>query len=295
MKSIIRTFRFIHSHPLAKKHKLLAIKNFTFWQLKSRFYPGFIKIPFIENTFVWARRGLTGITGNIYTGLHEFQDMFFLLHFLKESDMFFDVGANVGSYTILASGVKKAKTISFEPIPGTFQILQKNIELNNLSSLVILENIGVGAKQGYLHFTTNQDTSNHIISENEKNNESTAIPVCNLDSFYPEFTPALLKIDVEGFETEVLNGAMNLLKDPNLKAIIIELNGSGGRYGYNEINIHNKLLGLSFRPYTYDPFKRALTLLSNYGNLNTIYLRDERSVKNRIGSSRKILVFNEEI
>ena len=72
---------------------------------------------------------MTGATGNIYAGLHEFADMAFTLHFLRPDDLFMDVGANVGSYTLLASGVCKARTISFEPYPETMAALRRNIDL----------------------------------------------------------------------------------------------------------------------------------------------------------------------
>jgi thymidylate synthase len=63
---------------------------------------------------------MTGATGNIYAGLHEFEDMAFLLHLLRSEDMFADVGSNIGSYTILASGVVGAKSVAFEPVPSTY-------------------------------------------------------------------------------------------------------------------------------------------------------------------------------
>jgi hypothetical protein len=49
--------------------------------------------------------GMTGATQNIYVGLQEFVDIMLTLHFLRKGDLFLDMGANVGSYTILASGV----------------------------------------------------------------------------------------------------------------------------------------------------------------------------------------------
>ncbi len=69
-------------------------------------------VHWIGGTRLAARRGMTGLTGNIYAGLHEFADMAFLLHFLRPSDLFADVGANVGSYTILASGVVRCPTVA---------------------------------------------------------------------------------------------------------------------------------------------------------------------------------------
>ena len=55
-----------------------------------------------------------GATGNLYVGLHEFEEMAFLLHFLRRGDLFADVDANVGSYTILAAVAVGTEAIAFE-------------------------------------------------------------------------------------------------------------------------------------------------------------------------------------
>jgi precorrin-6B methylase 2 len=93
---------------------------------------------------------MTGATGNIYAGLHEFADMAFTLHFLRPDDLFLDIGANIGSYTLLASAVCKARTISFEPDPKTMTLLRRNIDLNGLHGRVVLEQTAVGAKKARL-------------------------------------------------------------------------------------------------------------------------------------------------
>lgn len=58
------------------------------------------------------------------------------LHFLRPGDLFLDIGANVGTYTVLASGVCGGKIMAFEPDPRTLRHLQRNIELNQLENLV---------------------------------------------------------------------------------------------------------------------------------------------------------------
>src|SRR5476651_2134868 len=124
MNKIKRTFGFIFAHPLGKRHPVKSILRFIGWQLQSAFSPsGLIIKTFVKPVKFYARKGLTGITGNIYTGLHEFNDMAFLLHFLRPGDCFFDIGANVGSYTLLASGVCKATSIAVEPVNSTFELL----------------------------------------------------------------------------------------------------------------------------------------------------------------------------
>lgn len=260
------------------------------WQINTLLNPYPIVYPFAEKSKILMWKGLTGATGNLYCGLHEFQDMGFLLHVLRPTDLFIDIGANVGSYTILASSEVGSTTISVEPIPSTFRFLQDNIIINRIQDKVESLNIGLGSKQSIIKFTQGLDTVNHVASEHESN--TIDIQVNTLDNIIGNRTPILLKIDVEGFETEVLKGAQKLLIKEGLKAIIIELNGSGKRYGYNEDDIHNYLLSIGFLPYQYDPFKRSLNLLRNFGTHNTIYLRDILFIESRVKSAPKIKINN---
>lgn len=66
--------------------------------------PGPVAVPFVENTRLLVGTGMAGATGNVYAGLHEFQDMAFVLHALRPSSFFLDGGANVGVYTVVAGG-----------------------------------------------------------------------------------------------------------------------------------------------------------------------------------------------
>jgi FkbM family methyltransferase len=294
---IKRTFGFILNHPLGKRHPLKAFIRFLAWQLQSSMQPAkFIVKPYIAGINFYARKGLTGITGNIYTGLHEFNDMAFLLHFLKPADVFFDVGANAGSYTLLASGVCNAKTIAIEASANTAAITAKNIGLNQLQNKVTLINAAAGAEAGILTFSKNEDTTNHIISADESQaTDVETVNVISVDSISLNDNPALIKIDVEGFETEVLKGMDDTLKQPTLKAIIIELNGSGLRYGFNEDDIHQTLLSNDFKPYQYDPFKRELHLMDSFGSYNTIYCRDVEFIKARVKAAGGFKIMGETI
>lgn len=293
IQSFKRTFGFINNHPLASRSLFKAYCKFFVWQIKSSLTKDLIVMPFIAGVSFWVKKGLTGATGNIYTGLHEFEDMAFLLHYLNEGDLFCDVGSNVGSYSLLASGVRKADTIAFEPIETTFSILEKNIALNNLQTLITPINKGVGAKTDKLFFSNNQDTTNHVVNKNE--NLSNEINVVPLDGYFRDNKTILLKIDVEGFEFEVLKGASKFLESDNLKAIIIELNGSGNRYGIDEKMIHEMLISNLFIPYAYNPFKRQLTELKTFGNLNTIYVRDLANVEEKLKSAEPFNVFSKVI
>lgn len=297
MEKFRRTFGFILSHPLGKNHVLKALIRFLHWQIQSSLQPSKIIIkPFVAGTKFYACKGLTGVTGNIYTGLHEFNDMAFLLHFLTPQDVFFDIGANVGSYTILASGVCKAKTIAIEASANTAIITQKNIVLNKLQDKVTLVNAAAGAAIGTINFSKNEDTTNHVIIADEFQSDNLeTVNVIKIDDLTIQNKPILIKIDVEGFETEVLKGMYETLKHESLKAIIIELNGSGERYDFKDADIHKLLIKNGFLPYNYNPFKRNLALLNTYGEHNTIYCRDIDFIYNRIKYAKSFKIMGEKI
>jgi FkbM family methyltransferase len=292
--NILNTIYRILTHPFNKKNKIKALLIFVKWQLAAYLNPYAIIYPLTQNSRIIVKKGMTGATGNIYCGLLEFADMGFLLHFLRPCDTFVDVGANIGVYTILASAEIGAKTISIEPIKQTFSLLQDNIRINNIESNVRTLNIGAGKAVGVLNFTQSLDTVNHVLAINENATNVINVEISTLDILCDDICPAILKIDVEGFETEVLAGARNLIRQSELKAIIIELNGSGMRYGFNDMEIHKELISEGFLPYSYDPFARKLIKLESFTKFNTVYIRHYDYVNNRLQGARKINVRGKE-
>ena len=290
------TLKFIVNHPLNKKRKVRSVLNFFLWQVSSRYQREPVEKKFVDDTKFWVRKGMTGITGNLYVGLHDFEDMSFVLHFLRPEDTFVDIGSNVGSYSLLASGVVKAQTIAFEPDPQNFKYLSKNIALNKIQHLASAHNIGLGNKKSELLFSSNFDAMNHIIERDEQKEQhvkANLVKVERLDAVLTQQSPTLMKIDVEGYEVPVIEGAKSILEQPGLKALIIELKGNGmNRYGYDENEAKQYLMRIGFKPYYYDPFQRSLTLLNDKNKdtsaKNEIYIRDINFVMERIQSARKI-------
>jgi FkbM family methyltransferase len=292
-----RMLRFITEHPLNRKRKVASMLRLVSWQLGSRIASGPVTINFVNDAKLLVRPGMTGATGNIYTGLHEFEDMAFVLHVLRTSDLFVDVGANVGSYTILASAALGAKTIAFEPIPTTYGHLVDNIDLNGVHDLVTAHNIGVGAERGELIFTSSLDTVNHVLGAAESDIASTKIAVNTLDETLGESRPTVIKIDVEGFETRVIDGAGKALSRDTLLAVVMELNGSGERYGFDESTLHARMLGYAFRPFTYSPFTRQLLSLEGKKSTsgNTLYIKNLERVQERLVSAQPFTVLGHTI
>jgi FkbM family methyltransferase len=290
--SILSIIKFIANHPLNAEHKLSAMIRFAKWQLCSRLVPGAIVYDWINGSKFLVKTGETGLTGNIYTGLHEFPDMAFLLHFLRAEDLFVDIGANVGSYTILACSAIGARGIAFEPVPSTYRRLVENMRLNHLDEKVKCINKGVGAQQGAIDFTSDTDTTNHALASGEHCDNKVVVEVTQLDKALFGEHPSLIKIDVEGYETPVLEGAQEALEKQTLNAVIMELNGSGCRYGFDESKILELMLGNGFRTYSYDPFNRKLINLDgkNLNSGNTLFIRDKLVVEHRLRTASQVTV-----
>lgn len=273
--------RFLATHPLSRAAPLSAWARFLSWQLRSRLSAEIVA-PWIEGQKLVVSRGATGATGNLYVGLHEFEEMGFLLHVLRPGDVFLDIGANVGSYTVLASGVCGARTIAFEPDPASAARLARNVAVNALEPRVDIRRVALGESCGEAAFTLGRDTMNRLADTNDARTQRVAL--ATLDSQLGAVAPALMKIDVEGFETQLLRGAAQTLQRESLKAIIIETVSAESLA---------LLSAAGFTQARYDPAQRALTRGAGApGALNALFIRDWDDVAARVADSRVISIFD---
>ncbi len=287
--NVMNSLGFIARHPLTRNAQFAAFARWLKWQVGCRLVPGPVVLPFVNDAQLIVQPGMTGATGNIYCGLHEFEDMALVLHALRPDDLFVDIGANVGSYTVLGGGAVGTRCISIEPIPSTFEWLRKNIAINDLNDRVQALNIGLGRENGMLYFTNGFDTMNHVVEHDIATESVIEVIVCTLDSVLDDAAPTLIKIDVEGFETEVMAGAERALSSPDLLAVIMELNGSGERYGFNENALHQQMIKRNFVTCSYHPFERKLKSLHGKRACsgNTLYVRDVEKLSERVQTAQR--------
>ncbi|MDG2346928.1 MAG: FkbM family methyltransferase, partial [SAR86 cluster bacterium] len=164
----------------------------------------------------------------------------------------------------------------FEPISETADMLRDQLKINDIDSFVTIKNMGVGDKEGTLSFTNGKGAMNRVSLIDEVE-DITSVKVTTLDAELSENAKYFLKIDVEGYEYNVIEGASELLTKDNVSAIIIESNGSGSKYGYTDMDVHKMLLGYGFIAILYDPFTRKVAQVDDdkipsIGN--TIYIKD---------------------
>lgn len=290
-KKIKSRYKQFKKHPVSHRSPNTALLRYLIFNTLNRFKKN-IKYKWIKPLSFSVSRGDAGMVANIYYGLYEFYESIFLLHFLRPNDVFLDIGANQGHYSLLASGIKQAHSIAIEPVPKTFQKLLKQIDLNNLDNKIEALNIGVAGKKGALYFSTDKNTMNRIVDDAYIN--AMEIVVDTVDAVVNNRSLTLLKLDVEGYEKFVLEGSTKTLQNPLLKAVIIELNNSGKKYKVNDIEIVDLLESYGFQPYAYLPFERKLIKLKtqNKKQFNTIFIRDVTFVQDRLSKSEPIKIWN---
>ncbi len=167
--------------------------------------------------------------------------------YLNKDSIVLDIGANIGNHTLYWNKISKVKKVyAFEPVDDTYKILQKNIELNEvIPNSISINHVGLGDQIGKASVYGVYDLQN-IGGTLIKMDDSGDFNVTTLDTFIEEnFTENkidLIKIDVEGFEYQVLVGAKDTLTKYN-PIIIIEsfndkfkkVNSLLNKYGYEKV------------------------------------------------------------
>jgi len=281
---MLKTLSYIWSHPLARRSRFAAIGRYFRWQIGSRLLRAPVILPFVHESVLAVERSMTGATGNVYCGLHEFADMAFLLHLMRSKDTFVDVGANVGSYSVLASAVVGARSITIEPVLQTFRRLERNLRVNGIETAKRLEDCVVGRAEGQIRFSVDRDTVNQVVS-NDYSGESELLPVRTMDALLSARNPILWKVDVEGFEAEVLSGAEKSLRNPTLLAVVLEGDSP---------EIRGTMAAAGFVAASYDPFSRVLRAAVKSGRFqnNNLWVRDLAEVRARCESAGRFTVLN---
>lgn len=145
---------------------------------------------------------------------------------LKEGDVFVDVGANIGYFSIIASQKvgKSGKVYSFEPSRREYVRLLKNIDLNKASNIVPF-NVALSNSNKELEFWVAEGHTglNRIAVENLSGGSNISVPAFRMDYILDIEKIDLLKIDVEGAEYLVLDGMSEIFKKCSLKILVIEI------------------------------------------------------------------------
>ena len=141
-----------------------------------------------------------------------------------------DVGAHWGLFTLAALqfGAPKAQVLAVEASPEAARVCRRNLELNQVGEVVTIITAAAGAECGELDMlTTGAGGADYFVVPAEPRPDTTRVPQVTLSAICREhgLEPSHIKIDVEGLEQEVLEGAEEIIKQ-NKPIVCLELHGS---------------------------------------------------------------------
>ena len=148
-------------------------------------------------------------------------------------DVLYDIGANVGIFTIYAAKAAGVRVVAFEPNPFSFRVLVRNLELNGIAGRVTPLCLALGGATALeslaLSHMESGSGGNRLTGGKDGGGalsfETLAFGLDDLAGRLP--APSRLKLDVDGNEPEILAGARATLADPRLKSVLCEFDGQG--------------------------------------------------------------------
>ena len=265
----------------------------------------FFKIPFLRGTFFGVHQkifkplnlfnGLSliqkhqnikiklnindWIQQNIFfLGSYEDAELKVLANHLKPDSVFIDIGANFGLYSLIASQhiSEEGTIISFEPFPENYKSLCTNLSLNDLHRITA-ENTAVGSETGTLklYYNSKENNLGMVSYNNTQQSDFVTVNKINIDGYLKSKSLekiTFIKIDVEGFEYEVLQGMKQTLQQ-NSPIILIEVLDSKSE---NDVSNkpHELLCEIGYKRFFIDDNGNLLSDSQNQERKNYLYKRN---------------------
>lgn len=215
----------------------------------------------------------------------EIEEQCFLKYYLKKGGIFVDIGSNIGLFSLIAAKIvgEKGRVYSFEPTPETFFRFKQNIELNKKENIYPY-NIAISNQTGLQDLSISHDGYDAWNSLGKpsagEDIERIKVNTLSFDEFINQFNIEkidLIKIDVEGWELNVLNGGQHYFNKSNSAAILIEFGDINlQNAGFKSKELYDLLLSFGYNLYRFDCSKHLLireSLREEYPYCNLIALK----------------------
>ena len=282
---LITFMHHVARHPAPLSVRANAVARFAYRQAHKRFAKASLMTRW-EGLVLEVPADAHFAAAAYYMGRPDFWEFAFLERFLRPGDTVVDVGANVGVYALfLAKGVgPTGRVLACEPEPTNLDRLKRNIANNHLTQIELVES-AIGARVGSVSFLAGQDTVGHMVDNGAAGNANHSaastleVPITTLDALCNDTRIAFIKVDVEGFEVDVLRGAQELAKKGMPLVWQLELELANGATPTVTL-----LKDAGYRFFTYDPVARTLVARGVRGRVgnNVLAIRDLDAVLERL-------------
>jgi FkbM family methyltransferase len=208
--------KFVWEHPANEGARARALIRAIRFQVSGRVLHRRTLARLGDRSSIWADLHRTGASKVVYANPPDHPEMLVWQQVLQSGDLFVDVGSNVGSYAVWAADLG-ADVIALEPAADTFVLLRENVALNGYPIETV--RAVAGARCGTARFTSGLDTVNRMDPRG-----GIEVTMVTIDSIIGNRTIAGMKVDVEGFEIEVLRGCERALAERRIGMIQLEWN-----------------------------------------------------------------------
>ena len=165
---------------------------------------------------------------NLY-GTYELGTAHILGNILEEGDSFIDAGANIGFFSLMASKMvaSSGKVYSFEPFPESLELLNANIKLNGIENISVFDFALGSAHSEERIYPEPENRGGSSLVKNEYSDEDGSVmvsvkPLAEISEIINDDSIKAIKVDVEGWELEVLKGCSKLLNSVNPPVLMLE-------------------------------------------------------------------------
>ncbi len=196
------------NHPSNRSRRVRALGSAVEWQVEKRV----VRRPRDVAYFGFRLRCYpdSQSASNViyFTPCYNPDEMGFIRAYLRPGDGFLDIGANIGTYALLARSLVGAEgwVDGFEPHPVAARRFRENVARNDLANVTVHQ-AAVGETAGHVAFVVGDDVSNRVASTADAGRRTVDVEVVTLDEVLPDRRYAMGKLDVEGYETAALRGA----------------------------------------------------------------------------------------
>ncbi len=237
--------RYVWRHPANSGRRCRALLRVVRYQARSRLLRRRAIARLGERSRIWVDLHRTGASMVLYANPPDLPEMLVWRRVLRDGGLFVDVGANVGTYTLWAAELG-AEVIALEPAADTFGLLRENIALNGYQVTAV--QAAAGAHCGIARFSAGRDAGNSLDPGGPVETE-----LVTVDSLIGDRHVTGMKVDVEGFEIDVLRGCARALADHRIGLIQLEWNEmSTVALGADRRPVAELLVGYGYRLYRPD-------------------------------------------
>ena len=208
--------RYVWEHPSNAGHRPRALLRMARYQARARLLRRRAIARLGERSRLWVDLHRTSASKVLYANPPDLPEMLVWRQALRGGGLFIDVGANVGTYTIWAAECG-AEVMALEPAADTFGVLLDNIALNGYQVAAI--QAAATDRCGTARFTAGRDAGNRLDPDGPVETR-----LVTIDSLIGGRHVAGMKVDVEGFEIDVLRGCTRALSERRVGLIQLEWN-----------------------------------------------------------------------